>query len=190
MAIRRSREHALARPNPLYPTFTASQCAIESLLKIWDEDIVRAARSVVARERSLSDDAADECAQAARVALARIAHRADKVGPSYLRRVIQNAVRDEARRERRTYGGIPMDKTTAEVAAEAAAEDPDDAISRVIQWTAALPDRLQEVYDLLYVRGYSQRAAAAVMNVSQPRVAQLHRDLLARGKAELSLWAA
>jgi len=197
MAYDGSREHTFARPagakNPLHPTFTftASHGDVESLVRMWDRDIVRAARTVVARDRSLSVDAAEECAQAARQALARIAHRADEVGPFYLRRVIQNAVRDAARRERRTYGrSSPLDKTAAEVAIEASAEDPDDAISRVIEWTARLPDRFQKLYDLLYVRRWSQRAAAAAMGVSQPRIAQLHRELLARGKAELKPLAA
>lgn len=113
MADERSREHPFARPEsvePLpHPTFTASQSEVESLIRLWEADIVRAARTMVARDRNLSDDAAEECAQAARLALARIAHRADEVGPFYLRRVIQNAVRGAARCERRTCdGALPI----------------------------------------------------------------------------------
>lgn len=197
MADDGSRDSQFARPagaeNPLHPTltFTASQSDIESLVRSWNEDIVRAARTFVARDRSLSDEAAEECAQAARLALARIAHRADEVGAFYLRRVIQNAVRDAARRERRIYGrSSPLDKTSINVAAEVGDEGRDDAIARVGEWAVNLPGRLKQIYDLLYLRGWSQRATAAAMGVSQPRVAQLHRELLTRGRTELKTLAA
>lgn len=78
----------------------------------------------------------------------------------------------------------------AEIAAETSGEEPDDAISRLSQWITTLPAHLQELYELVYVRGYSQRAAAVVMHVSQPRIAQLHRALLRRGIADISLRAA
>ncbi|NUP56534.1 MAG: sigma-70 family RNA polymerase sigma factor [Gemmatimonadaceae bacterium] len=197
MADDGSRDFQFARPagaeNPLHPTFTftASESDIESLVRSWNEDIVRAARTFVARDRSLSDEAAEECAQAARLALARVAHRADEVGAFYLRRVIQNAVRDAARRERRIYGrSSPLDKASINVAAEVSDELPEDAVSRVAEWAAKLPGRLKQIYDLLYLRGWTQRAAAAEMGVSQPRIAQLHRELLTRGKAELQPLAA
>lgn len=196
MADDGSRDSQFARAagaeNPLHPTFTftASHSDIESLIRTWDRDIVRAARIGVARDRSLSDEAAEECAQAARLALARVAHRADEVGAFYLRRVIQNAVRDAARRERRTYRrGCPLDKASANVAVDVGTED-QDAISGVAAWAVRLPGRLQQIYELLYLRGWSQRAAAGAMGLSQPRIAQLHGELLARGRAELKLLAA
>ncbi len=55
----------------------------------------------------------------------------------------------------------------------------------VNQWVRAQSAKLQAMYDLLYVHGYTQREAAATMGVTQARVAQLHRALLMRGRIEL-----
>jgi RNA polymerase sigma factor (sigma-70 family) len=56
----------------------------------------------------------------------------------------------------------------------------------VRQWIRQLPDRLKRIYDSIYVRGLSQREAATFMRISQPRVSQLHLELLRRGRAELT----
>jgi DNA-directed RNA polymerase specialized sigma subunit len=73
-------------------------------------------------------------------------------------------------------------------------EPPSDVLSlatdAIRRWIRSLSARLQAVYHLLYVRGCTQREAATVIGVTQPSVAQLHRQLLQRGRRELlHLWA-
>lgn len=188
-----SREHGLARPagaeNPQHPTFQflASQSDIASLLDTWDSDIERAAYRA-ANKRGLAYDSAQEFTQAARIALARIAQHADELGSFYVRRVIQNAIRDAARRERRMFGTtVPLD---ADSTVDPTSETQGDREAYIAAWVTLLPDRLHQMYELLYVHGYTQREAARLMGVSQPRVAQLHSELLRRGRAELDQRAA
>lgn len=194
MADHGSREYEFARPagaeNPLHPTFKflASHSDIKSLIDTWASDIERAAQRA-AHERGLGYDAAQEFAQAARISLARIATRANELGTFYLRRVIQNAVRDAARQELRMYGtALPLDAAVFTV--DPATEEQSALVASVTDWVSLLPPRLQRLYDLLYVQGYTQREAAPLMGVSQPRVTQLHNTLLRRGRAELIVPAA
>ena len=183
------REHQLARPAgaeaPPHPIFNflASHSDIESLVNTWDSDIKRAARRAT-HAHGLGYDAAQEFAQAARIALARTAASADELGTFYMRRVIQNAVRDAARRERRMFGvAAPLDD--ADTAVDPATEERSDLIDWSADWVSLLPRRLNQLYNLLYVQGYTQREAAPLLGVSQPRVTQLHQELLRRGRAEL-----
>lgn len=60
------------------------------------------------------------------------------------------------------------------------------AIAKIRKWIEKLPGNLRAIYEVLYVNGLPQRAAAAELNISQPRVAQLHQLLLIRGKKELA----
>jgi DNA-directed RNA polymerase specialized sigma subunit len=55
----------------------------------------------------------------------------------------------------------------------------------VKRFIGLLPDKLRTLYELVYVKGCTQREAAAELGVTQPRVAQLHADLLQRGHQEL-----
>jgi DNA-directed RNA polymerase specialized sigma subunit len=57
-------------------------------------------------------------------------------------------------------------------------------------WITSLPQRFQQVYSLLYVHGATQREAARAMGISQPRVAQLHQELLALGRQGFASLAA
>jgi len=47
------------------------------------------------------------------------------------------------------------------------------------------PPRLREIFNVLYVDSKSQREAAHVLGVSQPRVAALHQRLLVWGRIAL-----
>lgn len=55
----------------------------------------------------------------------------------------------------------------------------------VEEWLARLPIRLRVVFAGLYVEGLSQRQLARRLQVSQPRVATLNRELIDRGRLEL-----
>jgi DNA-directed RNA polymerase specialized sigma subunit len=49
-----------------------------------------------------------------------------------------------------------------------------------------LPLQLRAVYIGIYVRDLSQREVARQMRISQPRVAQLHDELLRLGRARFA----
>jgi DNA-directed RNA polymerase specialized sigma24 family protein len=59
------------------------------------------------------------------------------------------------------------------------------AVAQVRRWVDSLKPSLQEVFDLIYRRDLSQREAASALQVSQPRIAKLHRQLLLRGRTDL-----
>jgi DNA-directed RNA polymerase specialized sigma subunit len=59
------------------------------------------------------------------------------------------------------------------------------AVAQVRRWVDTLKPSLQEIFDLIYRRDLSQREAASTLQVSQPRIAKLHRQLLLRGRTEL-----
>ncbi len=63
--------------------------------------------------------------------------------------------------------------------------DPFSNTNLVGEWVRGLPERLAQVYELLYRQGFSQTEAAQIMGVSQSRIAQLHAQLLSRGKIDL-----
>jgi DNA-directed RNA polymerase specialized sigma24 family protein len=60
------------------------------------------------------------------------------------------------------------------------------AVAQVRRWVDTLKPSLQEIFDLIYRRDLSQREAASTLQVSQPRIAKLHRQLLLRGRTELA----
>ena len=58
-----------------------------------------------------------------------------------------------------------------------------ELVRRVVEAEAQLlRDRLEQVYDGIYVRNCDQRTLAAELGISQPRVAKLHAELLKRGR--------
>jgi RNA polymerase sigma factor (sigma-70 family) len=150
----------------------------------WDGDIVRAAKAS-ARRRGLASDhpAAEDAAQEARLSLALVVRQGIHA-ERYVRRVISNSVRNAARQTL---------VVSNETSADALDALPDDAgregdllaESRVREWIARQPAQVQAVFHLLYREDLSQREAAERLGVSQPRVAKLHRELLARGRDEL-----
>jgi DNA-directed RNA polymerase specialized sigma subunit len=71
-----------------------------------------------------------------------------------------------------------------------AAQTQEVATGAVETWITHLPLRLRDIYQHLYADERSQREAAHLMRLSQPRVAQLHRQLLKRGREELAHLAA
>ena len=60
------------------------------------------------------------------------------------------------------------------------------AVAQVRRWVDTLRPSLQEIFDLIYRRDLSQREAASTLQVSQPRIAKLHRQLLLRGRTDLT----
>jgi RNA polymerase sigma factor (sigma-70 family) len=138
-----------------------------------------------------------DLAQEARIRVWRATHSVAPRSSSYIRTVIANALRSAVQRE----GMIGGDRRSSEHKAlspvfrpmplpsgfdRASDEDePTDwlAVSAVQRILRTLPGALRTVYRLLYVDGRSQREAAKVLRVSQPRIAQLHHELLGRVRA-------
>ncbi len=56
----------------------------------------------------------------------------------------------------------------------------------VRRWVGQLPEHMRWIYSCIYVHGLSQREAARLLGLSQPRVAELNRLLIQRGRAELA----
>jgi DNA-directed RNA polymerase specialized sigma24 family protein len=109
---------------------------------------------------------------------------------AYLRIVIVNMLRSMRRHDSQRFTGrSPLAQPLTEELG-AAVDDPIETVCDVSAWVSRLPQRLQEVYRHIYEEGRSQRDAAKVMRITQPRVAQLHRQLLARGFREFAETAA
>jgi RNA polymerase sigma factor (sigma-70 family) len=158
-----------------------------AFLKLWDSDIRRAARA--AWTRGVSDR--EDLAQQVRIRVL-VGHRSQpSAGARYIRTVITNTLRTVRRRESRSLSvHSPLPEKLTERLAAATDQPVDDRVAAVSAWAANLPPRLAEIYQYLYVDGRSQRDAAKLMRVSQPRIAQLHSQLLARGHRDLESLAA
>ncbi len=87
---------------------------------------------------------------------------------------------------------VPLDKAThALVSGEGHAESVEDKIERaqlakaLAEGFKKLPERLQVVMGLHYVEGLTYREIAKMLDVSEPRVCQLHADGLKRLRASV-----
>jgi RNA polymerase sigma factor (sigma-70 family) len=167
---------------------------LEAFLCAWGPEIDHAAR-VQAVALGLSLDEAEDFAQSARLHLLRIPP-SNRSSVRYVRVVIRNAMRSAARRLSHRLGllssrRVELDSVDPINPESVASLESEGILSRVRQWRADLPARERDLVVLLYDEGLSQREAAALLDVSQPRVAQLHRRILERGRRALvSLTAA
>ena len=139
-----------------------------------------------------SDGAAGDLAQDIRCHLVDVLRNDPVSDAAFVRKIVTNAIRSRIRSERRrlqlgSANAHELDERLPELRGQA----PDVARKlSVSMWLSTLPARLRIVFDVLYVRGYTQREASTALNISQPRIAQLHRELLERGRMELSTLAA
>ncbi len=165
----------------------------ECLLAHWDRDIRRAAS--VAAARPLKDARTEDVAQDARIQVFRAFQKGRPIAEGYIRRVVANAVRNSCRRETRALRLVdPKEPIELEaIGSDAVDESEDETSSRIADvaaWVHGLSTRLQTIFTLLYVQSNTQREAAELLGVSQPRVAQLHLELLRQGRLELAHLAA
>lgn len=151
-------------------------------VRAWDPEILRYAR----RQASLRGVAADadDFAQEARIRVARIPEDR-RAASSYVRKTIFNAVLAAGLSAPDLTVLDPLDADDESFMAEVAIPDV-YVVEAVSRWIQSLPPRLQTVYRLLYVAGYSQSEAAAILCVSQQRVAQVHQTLLLLGRAQFT----
>ena len=76
---------------------------------------------------------------------------------------------------------IALGKVLATLAAEEDAHDPvarKRLLARLVGAVEQIPERLQMVLQLHYVEGLTYREIAAVLQVSEPRICQIHADAL------------
>lgn len=158
----------------------------DQVVRMWEHDIMRAARFSA---RKVGSEAPDELAQAARIRIWQVLRKGSpKPDEHYLRKVIANAVRTAPPVDRALEASAEIDDADA---IDTALQDDDlIAVGSVRAWLNTLPAALQHVYHLLYVKEHTQREAALIMGVSQPRVAKLHRTLLEHGRCDLEKLAA
>ncbi len=142
-------------------------------------------RSARRSNPSASDDLAQDVAFKLLLAYRRQAQRPSQ--PKNVALIISNATRNAHRaRVRRAAVEALADESELDVASEAANDDRESAsVYRRID--EVLQGRLRDVFECLYALGLSQREAAARLRLSQPRIAQLHRELLSRARATLGL---
>ena len=172
--IRRSARPVSAPPLPI----TAKRLSESESLAEWDADIVRASRAAASRS-----DHADDIAQNARLAVLLAIREKRITHERYIRRVISNSIKNSLRQTRVVLGAVP-DDGLEELPCPAFAGDV-IATARVTAWIQTQRPEYRNVFELIYQEDLTQRQAADCLGVSQPRVAQLHRQLLARGADQL-----
>lgn len=174
---------------PAPPPFSTE----EEFVIHWQKDVERAARSAAAHA-GLDRDEANDFAQEADIRLLATLRSGGGGADAYLRRVIANAV-CSARRARFRWISryVSHERRTAPSGHdERVGSDFDDFASpininpseivAVSQFIGELPPRLQEIYHLLYIEGFTQEEAAAKLGVTRQRITQLHSELLRRGR--------
>jgi RNA polymerase sigma factor (sigma-70 family) len=149
--------------------------------------IVRSARRA-SRYITGSDIMAEDLAQDVRFHLAR-ALEAGRVDESAVRRLITNSLRDRIRFERSriqlaSSNMAELDDCNTAFSLVDSSSRPE--VLTVAQWVTSLPGRLRAVFELIYGSGYTQREASSVLGLSQPRITQLHQELLQRGRLDLA----
>jgi len=184
-------------PDSSFPIAIPSVSNAEEVLKAWDPDISRAA-TIAAKRARLDETEADDFAQEARLKLLRALRGYGLPSDGYVRVLISNTIESvRAVRMRSLSREIHFPAPSAE---QEDSDQPDRGEDRipdrdhphpqtervimiaVAQWVESLPDGLRSIYELLYVEGLTQREAARAMKVTQPWVAQLHTELLRRGR--------
>ncbi len=187
-------------PSPALRGAAASGCndSFRSLLEAWEPSIRATARRAIASRyaktgHESTPDLQRDLAQAGRLALWRaVAGFNPSTGHPfvhYARRAIKNAVQKEL--------GRPSTSSAIYLSPEAEQGDPSGQARRnfeqaergilVAGWLRSLPQVLHRIYELLYKEGLSQRQIAGQLGVSQPRISQLHKRLLAQGARHFAI---
>lgn len=189
--------HASSAPSP--SDIPNTLLDVGSLLNQWEKQIQIAATYYATRFRLCDDDYSD-LAQVSRVALWQAVARYDVSRgipiENYLRRAIRNAIftaldfvvpdvhhvriEDDMDDEDEEQDSRYEQSATLPVLTA-----PEHEID-IQRWLSRLDPTQQQLYDLLYRQGRSQKEAALALGVSQPRICQIHGAMLDFGKQELS----
>lgn len=180
-------EHSFVYPTQ--QTRNTSQFSLdvcEDILNEYEADIKRAAHSVAF---GLSSTASADIAQEVRCHLYQVIKRCGNLPSPYIRRVIANAARTARLKEvRQTKNSVSLDVNADALQEQKCTLESDSDLflrKSVAAWVRTLPKRMQQLFTLLYVEGHTQRVAARKLGITQARVAQLHSQLLQRGKLDL-----
>ena len=137
---------------------------IDATLEKWDFHIKKTARAV-AMSIGASGDDAEEFAQAARIALWRAIRKGAPTNDAYRKGIIKNAMISAVRNERKGFGSMWI-RREALVEGSGRRPDEDDVVARVDDWAATLPNNLRNIYESLYVHGYTQREVARRLHIT------------------------
>lgn len=183
----------------LISTSPLARASLPELSIEWGKEIRSRAESISKNSLVALLDFADDLEQVGLIAFWRACRTFDPGRgvpfEHYARTVIHRAMTSEVRKTKHhTAAGraLWIDDPDLDPGILPPATDPGSrhhqqaARERVRRWVSKGPPRLREVFGLLYAEGLSQREAAVLMGVTQPRISQLHRDLLRRGQAELT----
>ena len=176
---------SLAVPGPVERPYNPH--AEDAFLTEWADDITRAARRGVVLAGAVWPTAED-VAQEVRIRVVRAFRLLSPPPEGYVRTVIKNTVTNIVNRPHGFFPDAVDPQALDAMVSPAWAAD--ERSLNVRLWTTSLPQRFQQLYSLLYVHGATQREAARAMGISQPRVAQLHHELLALGRQGLARLAA
>jgi len=83
---------------------------------------------------------------------------------------------------------VPLDSVMAQLVSEDSVEDPmlrKQALQRLTGAIARIPERLQLVLQLHYVEGLTYKEISGMLDVSEPRVCQLHADAINKVRAAM-----
>lgn len=172
-------------------SFFPDNSTSEQLLERWNGDIRRASEAAVRSFQTRVSDP-DDFAQDARLRVLRSYKSAPSRSEAFIRTVIKNSTRNSARSETPYLEKIDLvedleNLEETEIVSGFQNTDIDHfAVAAVRKFVSTLPQNLQAVYKLIFQDELTQRDAARRIGVSQPRVAELKRELLRRGKRELT----
>lgn len=85
---------------------------------------------------------------------------------------------------------VPLDSVMASLVSEDSIEDPmhrKQAAQKLAVAIEKIPERLQLVLQLHYVEGLTYKEIAGMLDVSEPRVCQLHADAITKVRAALEI---
>jgi RNA polymerase sigma factor for flagellar operon FliA len=83
---------------------------------------------------------------------------------------------------------VPLESVVAQLVSEDSTDDPFVRKQLVLRMTRAIekiPDRLQMVLQLHYVEGLTYKEISGMLDVSEPRVCQLHADAITKVRAAM-----
>jgi RNA polymerase sigma factor for flagellar operon FliA len=85
---------------------------------------------------------------------------------------------------------VPLDSVMASLVAEDTADDPfarKQTTQRLARAIEKIPERLQLVLQLHYVEGLTYKEIAGMLDVSEPRICQLHADAITKVRAAMGV---
>lgn len=184
---------------PGNPATPAPSHEVSAILAQWEKQI-QIVSAYYASRFSLSEDDCSDLEQSCRIALWQaVAHHdlSPATSKNYLRRVLRNAIYTALRSLVPNPNSRPIvdeldDDSVVESAGRndhgvvlSSSDAPRDLILDINRWLSRLEPGLRHLCALVYHQGFTQKEAALVLGVSQPRVCQLHELLIQHVKQEL-----